>query len=67
MATYKQIQNHIKNTHGKTVKSCWIADAKEQLGLPVKQSPKRIGERVHLCPNHIKPLIQEAFEYFGDI
>lgn len=67
MATYKQIQNYIKNTYGKTVKSCWIADVKEQLGLPFKRSPRRTGERVYLCPDNVKPLIQEAFEHFGDI
>ena len=43
MATYQQIQEYIKTKHEVTIKTCWIAHAKEQLGLPLKPS-KRSSE-----------------------
>ena len=38
-ATYKEIQTWIKSNYGFTVKTCWIAHAKEIYNIPVKQSP----------------------------
>lgn len=69
MTTYKQIQEYIKNKHQITVKTCWIAHAKEQLGLPVNRSHRRAEgqHRIYPCPKHILPLIREAFEYFNDL
>lgn len=69
MATYKQIQEYIKTKHQVTIKTCWIAHAKEQLGLPLKAS-QRSSEgkpRVYPCPEDKLPLIKEAFEYFNDL
>lgn len=69
MTTYKQIQDYIKTKYQVTVKTCWIAHAKEQLGLPLKPS-KRSYEgkpRVYQCPEDKFPLIKEAFEYFHDL
>ena len=66
MATYKQIQEYIKTKHQVTIKTCWIAHAKEQLGLSLKAS-QRSSEgkpRVYPCPPDRLPLIKEAFEYF---
>lgn len=60
MPTYQAIQHYIKQTHGKTVKTCWIAHAKELLNLPKK--PRQTAQpRVHPCPQWALPLIQEAF------
>ncbi|MDB9361847.1 hypothetical protein PN509_16275 [Nodularia spumigena CS-588/02] len=69
MSTYKQIQEYIKTKHQMVVKSCWIAHAKEQLGLPLNPSPRSSEgkPRVYPCPDHVLPIIQEAFEHFGDL
>lgn len=69
MTTYKQIQDYIKNKYQVTVKTCWIAHVKEELGLPLKPS-KRSSEgkpRVYQCPEDKLSLIREAFEYFHDL
>jgi len=60
MPTYREIQLYVKATHGNTVKTCWIAHAKEILDLPKKprQTPQ---PRVYPCPQWALPLIQEAF------
>ena len=60
--TYKEIQDFIKNKHNKTVKTCWIAHAKEIYGLPLKPSPRRNKPRVYPCPDWALPLIKEAFD-----
>lgn len=31
--TYKQVQQEYRRLHNKTIKSCWIADVKRELGL----------------------------------
>ena len=69
MATYKEIQNYIKEKHGLSVKTCWIADAKEKLGLDVKVSKNRISEneRKYPCPSAKLGLIKEAFTHFNMI
>ncbi|MEM7716717.1 MAG: hypothetical protein AAF349_24680 [Cyanobacteria bacterium P01_A01_bin.68] len=67
--TYKQIQDYIQNKYDKTIKTCWIAHAKELCGLPLKSSPRSQSNkpRVHPCPNWALPLIKEAFDYFKTI
>jgi len=68
MATYEQIQLWIKDHHGFTPKFCWIADVKEQAGLPVKRAWNRIGEiRENPCPPPKIDAIENAFQYFGMI
>ncbi len=66
MAAYKQIQAYIKEKHGLTVKSCWIAHMKEICGLPVKVSPRRYDVNVRQvpCPEDKQPIIREAFKHF---
>ena len=66
MATYAEIRDWIKRQHGVTVKTCWIAHAKELCGLPVRMSPRRLDprRREHPCPPKKLPLIREAFEHF---
>ncbi len=67
MATYKQIQDEVRNHDGLVVKSCWIAHVKELNGLETRQSPNRIspGRRAHPCPEKIRPIIVEAMKQLG--
>jgi hypothetical protein len=68
MATYKQIQEWVKQQYGFIPKTCWIADAKNQAGIPMRKAPNRQGlDRVEPCPpNKIAP-IREALRHFGMI
>ena len=63
-ATYKEIQVHVKKKHGKVVKSCWIAHAKEICGLNPRKSHRRIGKRIYPCPDEKLILIKDAFRYY---
>ncbi len=67
MATYKAIQNYIKEKYNCSVKTCWIADMKEQFGITTRKAPNRISEtqRVHPCPSEHKQKIEDAFRYFN--
>lgn len=69
MATYKQIQEYIKQKHGYTVKSCWIAHMKEVCGLKPKISPNRFSpnSRVHPCPQEKQDDLKQAFQHFNMI
>lgn len=67
MATYKQIQNYVRERHGYTPKTCWIAHAKELNGLPIKPAPNRNQEedRAYPCPLSYQADITAALEHFG--
>lgn len=43
MATYKQIQNHVKQKYGFIPKTCRIADIKSQHGLTIRVAHNRKG------------------------
>lgn len=60
--TYKEIINKIKQKYSCTIKTCWIADAKESLGLPVKMAHNRknLDYRENQCPG-------EAFKWLIDL
>ncbi len=65
MATYIQIQNFIKNKYNFSVKTCWIADVKNQFGLTTKVAHNRkSSQRTHPCPENKKKYIAEALRYF---
>ena len=65
MATYKQIQKYIRDEMGvRNIKTCYIAHAKELLGLQVRRSPRREGERKIKCPNGKLHLIDATFRHF---
>lgn len=66
MATYKQIQEYLKERHGRTYKSCWIAHVKSDYGLTKRQSPNRYdpNKRVHPCPEQYREHIESAFKHF---
>ena len=69
MATYKQIQEYIKNKHGYLAQTCWIAHTKAICGLDTRTAPNRISatKRVKPCPEEKVQDIKEAFKYFGMI
>ena len=68
MATYKQIQDYVKREHDFQPKTCWIADVKEQAGLPVKRARNRQSDnRVEPCPSDKVDPIMDAFRHFGMI
>ena len=69
MATYKQIQNWVKNTYGFTPMTCYIAHAKEMCKLPLKKAWNRQDptKRRKPCPSNKVEPIKEAFKHFGMI
>ncbi len=69
MATYKQIQEYIKDVYGYSPKTCWIAHMKEVCGLQPKVSPNRysVNERTHPCPVDKQDNIKETFIHFNMI
>lgn len=69
MATYKQIQEYVKETYGFIPKTCWIAHMKEVLGVESKVAVNRIdiNKRTHPCPEDKQRYIEEAFRYFNMI
>ena len=63
-ATYAEIQEFVKKKHGFSVKSCWIAHAKEKCGLNPKKSPRRMGKRLFPCPDDKFEMIRDAFKHY---
>ena len=65
MATYRQIQEWVKQEYGWTPKSCWIAHCKELRGLARRDAPnRRGGERRVPCPRNKRDPIFSAFRHF---
>jgi hypothetical protein len=67
MPTYRDIQDDIRQRHGRTVKTCWIAHVKELNGLNPRMSPNRISPttRKHPCPPRLRPIIEESMRRLG--
>jgi len=67
MATYRQIQDDIRQRYGRTVETCWIAHVKELNGLTRRMSPNRIlpTARKHPCPPKWRPVIEDSMRRFG--
>ena len=65
MATYKEIQEWVKQKYGFVPKTCWIAHVKEISGVSVSRATNRLGEeRLVPCPlEKVKP-IQAALKHF---
>ena len=65
MATYCQIRAYVKEHHGCTVKTCWIAHVKEMNGLTPRPAPNRSpnGKRKYPCPDSKRPLIEGAMRH----
>jgi hypothetical protein len=68
MATYKQIQDWVKQRHGFVPKTCWIAHVKHMSGLPMREAHNRKGaERIKPCPPERVEPIRSALRHFGMI
>jgi hypothetical protein len=65
--TYKAIQADVRDSSGRTVKTCWIAHVKALNGLPIRQAPNRqsLNSRVHPCPDWARPLIEDSLRRYG--
>jgi len=64
MATYKQIQQYVKDVYGYTPKTCWIAHMKEICDLNPKVSPNRycsIDSRTNPCPPNKQDDLRDSF------
>lgn len=66
MATYKEIQSYVKEKYAVSVKTCWIADMKENHGLKKRIAPNRISmdSKTNPCPDDKKEMITDAFKHF---
>ena len=53
--TYTEIQELYKRSFNKTIKTCWIADVKRQLGLTKRKAVNRNNDFVEYpCPDGVK-------------
>jgi len=60
MATYRETQITVEGICGCSVKTCWIADVKEQLGLRVRRGAwnrQHRDRRLHPCPDRFRAVI----------
>ena len=58
--TYKQIIEVYKQHYNQTIKSCWIADVKRQMGLEVRRAYNRAGDLIiNKCPPDKAQLIMQ--------
>lgn len=60
--TYKETQAIYKRHFSKTIKTCWIADVRRQMGYKVREAYNRQGDTIiNRCPielvNPIKQVI----------
>jgi hypothetical protein len=69
MATYKEIQEYIKQQYGYTPKTCWIADMKEKCGLKpnVANNRQSVKTRLHPCPTEKEQDLRDTFSHFNMI
>jgi len=52
--TYKQIQSCYKKHFHRSIKTCWIADVKRQLGHLVRNAHNRkTATIINKCPGHL--------------
>jgi hypothetical protein len=66
MATYKEIENWVKKEYGFSVKTCWIAHAKEICNLNPRKAPNRQNSnlRTNPCPTDKLEAIKNAFKFY---
>ncbi|MFY7814348.1 MAG: hypothetical protein ACOVRK_04060 [Chryseobacterium taeanense] len=61
--TYKQIQDEYKSKYNSSIKTCWIADTKRKMGLPVRIAYNRISETPkYPCPKEKYEEIKRIIE-----
>lgn len=68
LVTYLQAQMMYKECHGKTVKTCWIADVKRKHGKTKRQAYNRIGSKPkYPCPDDVYPNLEKILLKLGMI
>jgi hypothetical protein len=66
MATYKQIDEHVRSKLRRSAKTCWIAHCKELKGLPVRRAHNRKNDTRQVPCNDLemRKAIFDAFRQF---
>ena len=66
MATYKEIQDYIKDKYHISVKTCWIAHVKEMKGFYLRKAHNRKSHSVRKnpCPKSKISLIEDAMRKY---
>ena len=65
MATYRQIQDWVKQQYGFVPKTCWIAHVKEMSGITLRKAANRLGEQRRMpCPQDKVEPIRAALKHF---
>jgi len=69
MATYREIQDHIRARERFVPQTCWIAHVMSDHGLTTRLAPNRISasERAKPCPHDKRAAIEAALRHFGMI
>ena len=63
MPTYKEIAECVRRSTGRTVKTCWIAEVKRELGLTMRAAPNRgQGAGAPPCPERYKEPIRRCLD-----
>ena len=68
--TYGKIKEYVKEKHGLSVSSLYIAQIKDKCGLDKRDNynlPKSEDAKVPKCPLEKEVAIMDAFRYFGMI
>lgn len=59
--TYKEIQRVYQCKFNKTIKTCWIADVKRQMGMKVRNAYNRQGATIiNKCPANLIAQIKQV-------
>jgi hypothetical protein len=66
MATYREIQDYVRDRYGFEAQTCWIAHVKELSGLQVRHAHNRQNKqrRVKPCPPEKVEPIREALRHY---
>ena len=68
MLTYRQIVECVRSRTGRTVRTCWIAEVKRELGLTKRVAWNRgQGRRASPCPEHYKEAIRYCLTSSEDL
>ena len=58
MLTYRQITECVRSKTGRTVKTCWIAEVKREMGLTTRRAwNSGLGVGAPGCPSDLKQAI----------
>ena len=61
VSTYRQVIECVKQKTGRTVKTCWVAEVKRELGLTTRVAPNRgQGAGAPPCPPRYKEAIRQC-------